>query len=123
MVTKMPDWIVTLLTLIIGSSGLVAALAAWRKDAKKAPVEAQTAQVADAIAVSHAAASMMEIQNAKFANQDAKIDKLVAELDNLRNQLYAWQIWYNTDLVANWDIHRIKENPPSPPQKKAENSL
>lgn len=123
MVKTMPDWIITLLTLIIGSSGLIAALAAWRRDAKKAPIEAQTAQVADAIAVSHAAASLIEIQNAKFAGQDTKIDKLIAELDNLRNQLYAWQIWYNTDLVANWDIHRIKENPPAPPQKKAPNSL
>ena len=112
----MPEWLIPILTVIIGSSGFIAAVAAWRKDAKKAPIEAHQAQVADAVAISHAAASFVEIQNARFAAQDSKIEKLGLEIESLRTQLYAWQNWYNEDLVTNWDSHRVKEDPPNPPK-------
>ena len=112
----MPEWVIPILTIVIGSGGLIAAISAWVRDAKKAPIESRTAQVADAVAISHAAANFVEIQNARFAAQDSKIEKLGLEIESLRTQLYAWQIWYNEDLVTNWDSHRVKEDPPNPPK-------
>lgn len=115
----MPEWIVPLLTILLGGGGLITAIAAWRKDAKKAPIEAQTAQVADALAVSHAAATWVETQEKRTAAQDIKIDKLVIEMGLLRDELFGWQFWYTGELVANWDNHRAKEDPPPPPKRHA----
>lgn len=114
----MPEWLLQFLTIILGAGGVITAIAAWRKDAKKAPVEAQTAQIADAVAISHAAAGMVELQDKRNAAQDAKIDKLIVEINLIKEELFGWRLWYTGDLVANWREHREKEEPPPPPAKQ-----
>lgn len=122
----MPDWVIPLISAVFGGSGIIAAIAAWRKDVKKGPIEAQTAQVADAMVLSNAATGLVKtltdrqsdfenrfierekIWEAKLAAQDEKIDILQSRVD-------AWIFWYN-DLKANWFLHRAKDVPPIPPE-------
>lgn len=122
----MPDWIIPLISAVFGGSGIIAAIAAWRRDVKKGPIEAQTAQVADAMVLSNAATGLVKtltdrqsdfenrfierekIWEAKLAAQDEKIDTLQSRVD-------AWIFWYN-DLKVNWFLHRTKEMPPVPPE-------
>ena len=120
-----PEWIIPLLTTLLGGGGLITATAAWRRDTKKGPIEAQTAQVADAMVISSAATGLVKslterqqefeermskkeaIWEEKLAAQDEKIDALEKHVD-------AWIFWYN-DLKVNWFIHRKKDTPPIPP--------
>lgn len=112
----MPEWILQLLPYIF-SAGFITAIGAWIRDAKKAPIEAQTAQIADAIAISNAASGLVKIQNDRTAEQDAKIDKLVNDMHELRSEVFIWQVWYSGDLVVNWATHRKKEVAPPAPKK------
>ena len=120
-----PEWIIQPLTALLGGGGLVTAIAAWRRDTKKGPIEAQTAQVADAMVISSAATGLVkslterqqefeeriakkeEIWEGKLKAQDDRIDQLESHVD-------AWIFWYN-DLKVNWFLHRKKDTPPIPP--------
>ena len=122
---KMPDWILSFLTVVLGGGGLITAIVAWRKDQRQGPVEAQTAQVADAMVLSNAASGLVKsltdrqqsfedrivnketVWEAKLMAQDEKIESLQQRVDN-------WIFWYN-DLKVNWFTHRTKDEPPQQP--------
>ena len=121
----MPDWILSFLTSVLGGGGLITAIVAWRKDQRQGPVEAQTAQVADAMVLSNAASGLVKsltdrqqsfedrivnketVWEAKLMAQDEKIESLQQRVDN-------WIFWYN-DLKVNWFTHRTKDEPPQQP--------
>lgn len=121
----MPDWILSLLTILLGGGGLITAIVAWRRDQRQGPVEAQTAQVADAMVLSNAASELVKTLTerqrnfedrigAKEAIWEAKLDAQDEKIDHLQMRVDAWIFWYN-DLKVNWFMHRVKDVPPVPP--------
>ena len=102
-----PEWLTVVLTTI-GGGGLVTALVAWRRDVKRGPVEAQTAQVADAVAVSAVANELVKTVMARLKETDDKVEKL-------QNRVDRWGTWY-ADLVGNWFRYREQGHPPAPPE-------
>ena len=110
------ETLITLLTALLGGGGLVTALAAWRRDAKKGPVDAQTAKVADAVAVSEVATGWVQYQDEKMRDQDAKIASLALKLDLVSTLAQEWDTWY-MDLDVRWPYHRNQSSPPRPPRR------
>ena len=109
------ETLITLLTALLGGGGLVTALAAWRRDAKKGPIDAQTAKVADAVAVSEVATGWVQYQDEKMRDQDAKIASLALKLDLVSTLAQEWDTWY-MDLDVRWPYHRTQSTPPRPPR-------
>lgn len=116
----MPDWLLSL-TAIVFSGGFLTALIAWRRDKRLGPIEAQTAQVADAVAISAAAAGLAKLnderearRDEKLEEQDAKIENLTTLVGSLRHEVARWGYWYS-DLTYRWPYHRLQEQPPPPP--------
>ena len=110
------EMLITLLTALLGGGGLVTALAAWRRDAKKGPIDAQTAKVADAVAVSEVATGWVQYQDEKMRDQDAKIASLALKLDSVSTLAQEWDTWY-MDLDVRWPYHRNQSTPPRPPRR------
>ena len=110
------ETLITLLTALLGGGGLVTALAAWRRDAKKGPIDAQTAKVADAVAVSEVATGWVQYQDEKMRDQDAKIASLALKLDSVSTLVQEWDTWY-MDLNVRWPYHRNQSTPPRPPRR------
>lgn len=110
------ETLITLLTALLGGGGLVTALAAWRRDAKKGPIDAQTAKVADAVAVSEVATGWVQYQDEKMRDQDAKIASLALKLDSVSTLAQEWDTWY-MDLDVRWPYHRNQSTPPRPPRR------
>ena len=110
------ETLITLLTALLGGGGLVTALAAWRRDAKKGPIDAQTAKVADAVAVSEVATGWVQYQDEKMRDQDAKIAGLALKLDSVSTLVQEWDTWY-MDLDVRWPYHRNQSTPPRPPRR------
>ncbi len=110
------ETLITLLTALLGGGGLVTALAAWRRDAKKGPIDAQTAKVADAVAVSEVATGWVQYQDGKMRDQDAKIASLALKLDSVSTLAQEWDTWY-MDLDVRWPYHRNQSTPPRPPRR------
>ena len=110
------ETLITLLTALLGGGGLVTALAAWRRDAKKGPIDAQTAKVADAVAVSEVATGWVQYQDEKMRDQDAKIANLALKLDSVSTLAQEWATWY-MDLDVRWPYHRNQSTPPRPPRR------
>lgn len=110
------ETLITLLTALLGGGGLVTALAAWRRDAKKGPIDAQTAKVADAVAVSEVATGWVQYQDEKMRDQDAKIASLALKLDSVSTLAQEWDTWY-MDLDVRWPHHRNQSTPPRPPRR------
>ena len=110
------ETLITLLTALLGGGGLVTALAAWRRDAKKGPIDAQTAKVADAVAVSEVATGWVQYQDEKMRDQDAKIASLALKLDSVSTLAQEWDTWY-MDLNVRWPYHRNQSTPPRPPRR------
>ena len=110
------ETLITLLTALLGGGGLVTALAAWRRDAKKGPIDAQTAQVADAVAVSEVATGWVQYQDEKMRDQDAKIASMSLKLDLVSTLAQEWDTWY-MDLDVRWPYHRNQSSPPRPPRR------
>ena len=110
------ETLITLLTALLGGGGLVTALAAWRRDAKKGPIDAQTAKVADAVAVSEVATGWVQYQDEKMRDQDAKIASLALKLDSVSTLAQEWDTWY-MDLDVRWPYHRNQSTPPWPPRR------
>ena len=108
------ETLITLLTALLGGGGLITALAAWRRDAKKGPIDAQTAKVADAVAVSEVATGWVQYQDEKMRDQDAKIASLALKLDLVSALAQEWDTWY-MDLDVRWPYHRNQSSPPLPP--------
>ena len=127
--------ILLVLTAVFGGGGVLTGILAWRKDARQGPVDKQTAQVADALAVSQAASSWVQYQDEKMKIQDEKmivqdekthrmalqISELSASNDNLTERvsrteslLSGWNFWYD-DLSGRWSYHREQDNPPAKP--------
>ena len=112
------ETLITLLTALLGGGGLVTALAAWRRDAKKGPIDAQTAKVADAVAVSEVATGWVQYQDEKMRDQDAKIAGLALKLDSVSTLVQEWDTWY-MDLDVRWPYHRDQSTPPRPPRRSS----
>ena len=110
------ETLIALLTALLGAGGLITALAAWRRDAKKGPIDAQTAKVADAVAVSEVATGWVQYQDAKMRDQDAKIASLALKLDLVSTLAQEWDTWY-MDLDVRWPYHRNQSSPPRPPRR------
>ena len=110
------ETLIALLTALLGGGGLVTALAAWRRDAKKGPIDAQTAKVADAVAVSEVATGWVQYQDEKMRDQDAKIASLALKLDSVSTLAQEWDTWY-MDLDVRWPYHRNQSTPPRPPRR------
>ena len=110
------ETLITLLTALLGGGGLITALAAWRRDAKKGPIDAQTAKVADAVAVSEVATGWVQYQDEKMRDQDAKIASMSLKLDSVSTLAQEWDTWY-VDLDVRWPYHRNQSSPPRPPRR------
>ena len=110
------ETLITLLTALLGGGGLITALAAWRRDAKKGPIDAQTAKVADAVAVSEVATGWVQYQDEKMRDQDAKIASMSLKLDLVSTLAHEWDTWY-MDLDVRWPYHRNQSSPPRPPRR------
>ena len=110
------ETLITLLTALLGGGGLITALAAWRRDAKKGPIDAQTAKVADAVAVSEVATGWVQYQDEKMRDQDAKIASMSLKLDSVSTLAQEWDTWY-MDLDVRWPYHRNQSSPPRPPRR------
>ena len=110
------ETLITLLTALLGGGGLITALAAWRRDAKKGPIDAQTAKVADAVAVSEVATGWVHYQDEKMRDQDAKIASMSLKLDLVSALAQEWDTWY-MDLDVRWPYHRNQSSPPRPPRR------
>ena len=110
------ETLITLLTALLGGGGLITALAAWRRDAKKGPIDAQTAKVADAVAVSEVATGWVQYQDEKMRDQDAKIASMSRKLDSVSTLAQEWDTWY-MDLDVRWPYHRNQSTPPRPPRR------
>lgn len=110
-----------ILSLILVPGGIIASLVAWRRDVKKGPIDAQQAQVADAVAVSEAATAWVKYQDDKMRAQDGKIDAqtekyaaMLSVVERLEYALTQWNAWY-MDLTLGWPGYRQKDAPPKPP--------
>ena len=112
------ETLITLLTALLGGGGLITALAAWRRDAKKGPIDAQTAKVADAVAVSEVATGWVQYQDEKMRDQDAKIASMSLKLDSVSTLAQEWDTWY-MDLDVRWPYHRDQSSPPRPPRRSS----
>ena len=110
------ETLIALLTALLGGGGLITALAAWRRDAKKGPIDAQTAKVADAVAVSEVATGWVQYQDEKMRDQDAKIASMSLKLDSVSTLAQEWDTWY-MDLNVRWPYHRDQSSPPRPPRR------
>ena len=110
------ETLIALLTALLGGGGLITALAAWRRDAKKGPIDAQTAKVADAVAVSEVATGWVQYQDEKMRDQDAKIASMSLKLDSVSTLVQEWDTWY-MDLNVRWPYHRNQSSPPRPPRR------
>lgn len=110
------ETLIALLTALLGGGGLITALAAWRRDAMKGPIDAQTAKVADAVAVSEVATGWVQYQDEKMRDQDAKIASMSLKLDSVSTLAQEWDTWY-MDLDVRWPYHRNQSSPPRPPRR------
>lgn len=113
--------ILVVLTAVFGGGGVFTGILAWRKDARQGPVDKQTAQVADALAVSQAASSWVQYQDEKMNRQEARIteladrnEELFQRVGNLEVRLTGWVRWWD-DLNQRWHHHRLQDTPPAKP--------
>jgi len=106
--TDIATWLIPLVAVVLGSGGVTGAFVLLRKEARQAPIEWQTAQVANAAAVSEAAQGLVVMVNARLAIQDAKVEAQDAKIDR-------WDNWY-FDLRTGWPVHRLRDTAPPPPQ-------
>lgn len=124
-----PSWVLPAISVFFGGGGILSGIVLWRKDKRQGPIEMTTAQVADAVAVSHAARSLFETVTTRLADQDLKIEKqdlkieaqnttieeLKAKLQIAHFNNENWTMWYN-NLYNGWDIYRIDPMPPKRPE-------
>ena len=124
----MPDWVVPLIVALFSTGGVGGVFVLLRKEFRQAPVERETAMVANAMAVSTGYKELVNVVNARLAIQDAKVDAqdqkiysqdtiiggLRAETQTLRDELRKWTLWY-AGFVNNWFEHRKGESAPPPP--------
>ena len=127
-----PEW-VPLLAIFLGSGGIGTIIVSLRSDIRKGPIERSAAQIANAAAVSAAAAELVEKVSVRMSEQDAhsqKQDERSAKQDEhireLRNEVmklsskidminFLWNHWY-LDLRDDWDMHRTRTEAPPPPK-------
>ena len=105
---------IAIVTFLFGIGGPVGVYVLLRKEMRQAPIEYQTAQVADAVAVSSAARGLVDTVNSRLEVQDEKVDRITRENERLRHREGKWWFWYD-DLGDDWDTHREGPNPPPPP--------
>jgi hypothetical protein len=80
--SEITSWLIPLVAVLLGSSGVAGSFVLLRREARQAPVEWQTAQVANAAALSHAAQGLVSMVNAQLKVQDSKIDSQDSKIDS-----------------------------------------
>lgn len=115
--------IVAVISALFGTGGIGTALYAWRKDARQGPIDAETAKIANAAALSDVATNWVSYQDQKMKEQDEKIrtqgemiDQLNVKFDNVHSKLMRWAAWYD-HLLDRWAEHREQLKPPAPPSE------
>ena len=111
---------------VFGAGGPIAGLYWYLQRRKREPVDAATAQIANAVAISNVAKVVVDLlneqiddfkddinkQNAKIEAQEIETRILKAKIFNIEN---IWASWYS-DLSNKWAVHRLQEKAPSPPR-------
>lgn len=120
----MPEWALTLTLAIVAPGGIITGILLYRREGKKAPIERQDVQVAQALAISTTANALFTTvtnrlaeQDAKVAAQDLKIETLETKNDRSDTRLRLWDSWY-AGVVTNWQIVRLKDAAPPPPNRQ-----
>lgn len=125
----MPDWILTLLLAVVAPGGIITGLLLWQRENKKLPITKEDSQVAQALAISSAAAALFQTVTTRLAAQDSKVEAQDAKLDEQdlkynaleeTNKVYQrrldnWHGWY-ANFVSMWPSHRLETNAPPPPE-------
>lgn len=127
------EWIIPIAGILLGTGGIGGIIVALRSDVRKGPIERSAAQIADAVAVSAAAAGLVEKvsirmteqderasrQDDRASRQDEHIRNLRSEVMTLSNKIdrinFMWNHWY-LDLRDDWDMHRTRTEAPPPPK-------
>lgn len=128
-----PEWVLPLLAIFLGTGGIGTIIVTLRSDVRKGPIERSAAQIANAVAVSAAAAelvdkvsSRMTEQDDRASRQDERASKQDEHIRSLRNEVmtlsskidrinFMWNHWY-LDLRDDWDMHRTRTEAPPPPK-------
>lgn len=120
-----PEWLLPTLTIIFGAGGPFVGFMAWRSEARKEPIDRQTAKVAEATAISTTANELLKTVIDRMNEQDRRAGAQDDQIRGLRQELmstnarldkitYTWNSWY-LDLRDDWDMHRTKNEAPPPP--------
>lgn len=128
-----PEWVLPLLAIFLGTGGIGTIIVTLRSDVRKGPIERSAAQIANAVAVSAAAAELVDKVSSRMTEQDdraSKQDERASRQDehirSLRDEVmtlsskidrinFMWNHWY-LDLRDDWDMHRTKAEAPPPPK-------
>lgn len=108
------NWLLTLFSFVFGLGGPLGVYILVRKELRQTPIEYNTAQVADAIAVSTASRSLMDTMMSRLSQQDDKINGQGTRIEKLTRIVEGWDDFYD-DLSFRWEVHRTKPTPPPPP--------
>ena len=119
----LPSWVLPLMSLVFGAGGPYAGWLLYSQQKKKQPIDASTAQVANAVALSNAAQGVVDMLQEQVDNLQTKTDKQDQEIQSLKNNAIhltqIWELWY-TDLSENWLIHRQQDKAPAKPTRKSQ---
>lgn len=125
-------WLLPVLTFMFGIGGPAGVYVLLRKEMRQTPIEYNTAQVADAVAVSQTANALASTVMTRLAQQDQRSEAQDRQIGELRKESDAhrqradeleerveevenkWGNWY-VDLKIRWPFHRQQEEPPPPP--------
>lgn len=125
------EQLATLIGALFTGGGVLTGIVAWSNNKTKEPIERETAQVANAAAISNTANSLlktvyenMQKQDAKLQAQDEKIqeqdskiqeqDRKILEQEGKLEILRAWDAWYDV-LHQEWPTLKQEDYPPERP--------
>lgn len=109
------NWVLTILTFVFGVGGPLGVYVMVRKELRQSPIDYNTAQVADAVAISSAARGLVDTFSMRLSIQDAKLAAQDDKIAEQNKRIDSWDDWYS-DLSYRWDFHKLKPAPPPPPQ-------
>ena len=107
----MADWLnpQTIIGVVTLLTGLLLAIAAWRKEARSGPLEKDSSTVSQANSVT-------EMTVGAYKELYERLSDTLVELDELRGMIKKWDSWYHT-LLMGWSTYRQKESPPGSPKE------
>lgn len=122
------DWLDLVRALIVplASGGVLAAVLSFRQDRRRAPIETETAAVANARTLSEIAMSVAEQAQEAVTSLQTSVDclrkenaRLVEDNADIKRKLSltldAFTAWAD-DITTRWDWWRTQEEPPTKPQ-------